>query len=233
LKTPHARAGIQAPVGPVRETDLAAFSRARLELVRLRARVNSSEDIPKWREAGAQAFILQLLMPHPSRQQITPQSFVDRFTDDVQAFLRHDVGCLEIHDEPNRADRGAGTSWQDGPAFADWFQEAQRLLKARFGDAVSVGFPALAPSTMARPVPSAPIDEETFLAGCQDALAAADWAALHLYWRTVEEMRGFYEAEDRPIPTVPSYVDISRHLGTSVASVMKAIEEAKRVVASA
>jgi len=187
----HAWVGVQAAVGPARESDLTAFAHAGLQLVRLRARVNPSEDIPRWRDAGAQAFIVQLLMPQVSRTRVAPHTFVDDFTEEIQAFLRHDVGCLEVHDEPNRTDRGAGVSWQDGEAFADWFQEVQRLLQARFGEAVSVGFPALAPSTLARPVPSAPIDEETFLRGCRDALGAADWAALHLYWRTVEEMRGF------------------------------------------
>lgn len=186
-------AGIQAAVGPVRESDLVAFTGAKLQLVRLRAHVNPSEDVPKWRGAGAQAFILQLLMPQPSREPVEPQSFVDYFAEDIDAYLRHDVGCLEIHDEPNRTERGAGVSWQNGKAFADWFQQVQRLLNARFGDALAIGFPALAPSALARPVPSAPMDEKTFLDDCRDALIAADWAALHLYWRTVEEMRGFDE----------------------------------------
>jgi murein DD-endopeptidase MepM/ murein hydrolase activator NlpD len=184
-------AGVQAAVGPVRESDLAAFAGAKLQLARLRARVNPSEDVPKWREAGAEAFILQLLMPQPSREPVEPHVFVDYFTKDIHAYLHYNVDCLEIHDEPNRTDRGAGVSWQDGKAFADWFQEVQRLLNNRFGDAIAVGFPALAPSTLARPVPSAPMDEMTFLESCQHALASADWAALHLYWRTVEEMRGF------------------------------------------
>lgn len=188
-----AKAGVQAPVGPVRESDLAAFNLARLQLVRLRARVNPSEDVPKWRDAGARAFILQLVMPQPSAETVGPSAFVDYFSQDIHAFLHHKIGCLEIHDEPNRTDRGAGTCWQDGEAFAGWFLEVLRLLKARFGEAVSVGFPALAPSALSRPVPSAPVDEATFLEDCQDALRAADWAALHLYWRTVEEMRGFEE----------------------------------------
>jgi hypothetical protein len=184
-------AGVLAAVGPVRDSDLDAFASAKLQLVRLRARVNPSEDVSKWRAVGARAFILQLLMPQPSREPVGPQSFVDYFAEDIHAYLGHGVGCLEIHDEPNRADRGAGVSWQDGAAFADWFQEVRRLLTARFGDEVAVGFPALAPSTLARPVPSAPMDELKFLDDCQDALASADWAAIHLYWRTLEEMRGF------------------------------------------
>lgn len=150
----RAWAGVHAAVGPAHESALTAFAHVELQLVRLRARVNPSEDIPRWRDAGAQAFIIQLLMPQMSQSRVAPHAFVDDFTAEIQAFLRHDVGCLEVHDEPNRTDRGAGISWQDGEAFADWFQEVQRLLKARFGEAVSVGFPALAPSTLARPAPS-------------------------------------------------------------------------------
>jgi DNA-directed RNA polymerase specialized sigma24 family protein len=45
-------------------------------------------------------------------------------------------------------------------------------------------------------------------------------------------MAGYYEKVDRPIPRVPSYADISRHLGVSVGSVMLAIKEAQRLVLS-
>jgi hypothetical protein len=83
------------------------------------------------------------------------------------------------------------------------------------------------------PSPDRTVEEEVYVSEILGALSDETRVIIACRMNPVEEMRGFYEAEDRPIPTVPSYVDISRHLGTSVASVMKAIEEAKRVVASA
>jgi murein DD-endopeptidase MepM/ murein hydrolase activator NlpD len=190
MRRPPACAGILAASGPARSFDLKAFESAHLQLVRLRAQVNPPEDVDKWRDAGATAFVLQLLSPLPAQQPTTPRAFVEAFADDVAAFAAHGVHDLEIHDEPNRADRGAGISWQDGGTFAAWFLEVKQLLRERLGEAVAVGFPALAFSGQARPEPAAPMDEAAFLKGCKAALAEADWAALHLYWATRDEMRG-------------------------------------------
>lgn len=83
------------------------------------------------------------------------------------------------------------------------------------------------------PSPDRSVEEEVYVSEILGALSDETRVIISCRMNPVEKMREFYEAEDRPIPTVPSYVDISRHLRTSVASVMKAIEEAKRVVASA
>jgi len=45
-------------------------------------------------------------------------------------------------------------------------------------------------------------------------------------------MSDYYERVDKPIPTVPSYLDLSRHLGVSVAAIIRSIEEARRIVES-
>ncbi|MGC9467922.1 MAG: M23 family metallopeptidase [Anaerolineae bacterium] len=191
MRGPHAHAGVLAAVGPARQRDLTAFSTSGLSLIRLRAQVNPVDDLVKWRDAGATAFILQLLSPLPAQRFVSPQSFIDQFSSELEAFLSAGGRYIEIQDEPNRADRGAGVTWQDGAGFGVWFTEVARCLHQRFGDGVRIGFPALAPSEMPRPEPAAPVDEATFLAQCQRALAHADWAALHVYWRTLEEMRAF------------------------------------------
>jgi RNA polymerase sigma factor (sigma-70 family) len=43
-------------------------------------------------------------------------------------------------------------------------------------------------------------------------------------------MLAWYKRADKPIPPVASYADIAGHLGVSVASVMRAIEEARAIV---
>lgn len=191
MNEPGADPGVLAPAGPVRQTDLAAFAAAGLRLVRLRCRVNPARDVARWRDAGATRCILQLLSPEPARRLTSPQAFVERASPDLDAYMEAGVRYVEVHGEPNRADRGAGVSWQDGAAFNMWFEEVYAILRERFGEAIRLGFPALAPSDGPHPDPTAAIPEGPFLAQCERALQVADWISIHVFWRTVEEMRGF------------------------------------------
>lgn len=191
MSLPRNIAGILAPVGRVRQDDLDAFAKARLCLIRLRAQVNAPDDISKWRDAGAKDFIVQLLSPLPSQTPLSPQMFVDHFSPEIAAFMARGVHVIEVHDEPNRLDRGAGVSWSDGDGFSSWFFETYRLLHARFGDEVRVGFPALSQKDLPRPESARSMEEMPFLEQCADAMAAADWVAIHTYWRTLDEMRGY------------------------------------------
>lgn len=190
MSDPHGLPGVLAGVGPARHSDLNAFRQGRLRLVRLRAQVNPIGDLAKWRDAGAAEAILSLLSPLPAQHPTSPERFVEVFAADIEAFLKAGGRYLEVHDEPNRSDRGAGVTWQDGAGFAAWFHAVSHLIRGKFGDTPRVGFPALTPASSRRPDPSAAVDEGTFLEQCRDALELADWAALHVYWRTLEEMRG-------------------------------------------
>lgn len=183
--------GILAPVGHVRREDLDAFLKARLGLVKLRARVNPSDDVLQWRNAGASNFVLQLLSPLPSQTAVTPQMFVDYFSPEITAFMTQGVNVIEVLDEPNRFDRGAGVSWVDGDSFSLWFFETHRLFCSRFGSDARIGFPALAQSGLPRAESVRSLDEISFLEQCTDAMADADWVAIHTYWRTLNEMRGY------------------------------------------
>ncbi|HDQ34774.1 MAG TPA: M23 family metallopeptidase, partial [Chloroflexi bacterium] len=180
--------GILAAAGTATAEDLTAFTAARLRAVRLRAQVNPAADVPRWRDAGAQTILLQLLSPLPGQQATSPQDFVAAFAAEIADYVAQGVYHLEIHDEPNRADRGCGISWADGAAFGVWFSEVAALLRAQFGPLLRIGFPALAPPGPPRLEPPALIDEATFLDGCAEALDAADWAALHTYWTSAQEM---------------------------------------------
>lgn len=191
----RAVAGVSAPAGMARHSDLVAFSQANLRLVRLRCRVHPVSDVGRWRDAGATHFVLQLLSPAPARRPTTPEDFVDEFAGDIERFLTVGVNVLEIHDEPNRVDRGLTVSWQDGVAFAAWFDGVVRCLHRRYGYELRIGFPAL--YDRERPHPDADVmdtraaahDHEGFLRMCEPALESADWVGVHLYWRVPEELR--------------------------------------------
>jgi hypothetical protein len=186
--------GILAPLGRVRQCDLNAFASAELNFLRLRAEANSPTDIALWRDAGATEFVVHLLSPLASQIRQTPEMFVDYFSTDIQAFLEGGARHFEVHDKPNRFDRGAGISWPDGDGFASWFFETLRLLRIRFGDTIQVGFPALFPTDLLRSDPGSSLDEITFSEQCADAMAAADWVAIHTYWRRLREIGDYQTA---------------------------------------
>ncbi|MDF1513102.1 MAG: M23 family metallopeptidase [Anaerolineae bacterium] len=184
-------AGICAPSGRVRQDDLRAFKAARLRLIRLRARVNAPDDLHQWRAAGAVSAIVQLVSPLPVQKKVTPRMFVEHFAKDIAAFMKCGARIFEVHNEPNRPDMGMGLSWMNGDDFATWFFETNHMLRTVFGDTIKIGFPALCPAHLTKPGSAGAVDEMNFLEKCLDAMGAADWVALHTYWRTAEEMRDY------------------------------------------
>ncbi len=210
-----ARAGIVAGEGPVRPTDLEVFQRAAIEAVKLRAPTHSIADVEACRSVGIQRFLVQLLSPRAGTEPTSPEAFVDGFAPIVAEFLRVGVTDFEIHGEPNTHPRGYGVSWDSPAAFSAWFVAVADGLRRRFGPPLRVGFPGLAPTGPALPGFPPPIPEEEFLAGCSQALSAADFVCCHVYWTTREEMENYHRAlrfprmylerpEVRPRPVVIS-----------------------------
>lgn len=216
-----------APSGPARRSDLHAFSTAGLRLIRLRAHVNPPQDLPKWRDAGAVWAVLELLSPRPGKELTSPDDFVAAFSPTIETFLGFGLCHIEVQSEPNRADRGAGSSWQDGAAFSVWFEEVCHRLRTRFGDDVSIGFPALAASDAPHPDPAARIAASAFLAQCGSAIDVADWVALHIYWRTLEEMRGLQGAMGCLRTYLAAYPE-QRFIITAFANVNRMLDSAGR-----
>jgi hypothetical protein len=77
------------------------------------------------------------------------------------------------------------------------------------------------------------IEEEVFVGEVLARLSDEARVIIRCRMEPSAKMRDFYEREDRPVPAVASYADISRHLGVSVASVMRAIAEARGILADA
>ena len=176
--------------GPARRAELEAFAQARLRAVRLRSHVHSAWDVPRWRDVGADFFVLQLLTPLLGQRPVAPRAFVDLFSDEVERFMRAGVTYIEVHEHPTRPERGAGVVWRDGAEFAQWFYAVAYRLRSRFGPEIKVGFPALDEATPSEPLSEPAISWRTrFLEQVSGVLEAADWVALHVYWRTWEEMR--------------------------------------------
>lgn len=85
---------------------------------------------------------------------------------------------IQIHNEPNLKNEGAGLYWQDGGQFATWWQQVAQEYRRRFPGA-KMGFPALSPGGS---VANVRLDEATFVAQAASAIREADWVGVHYYW---------------------------------------------------
>lgn len=188
---PFAKAGLLVGSGNVTEADLAVIRQARLEALKLRALVNPPSDIPIYREAGIDTFLVQLLSPEPGTTPTSPQRFVDYFASATEGFVQAGVYDFEIHGEPNLAVRGYGVSWANAAAFGEWFLRVAERLKSTFGSRVRAGFPGLTPPPPRPPGASPVVSQQEFLAACSAAVRGADFICCHIYWSSAEEMRAW------------------------------------------
>ncbi len=189
-----ASAGIVAGDGPVRPADQEALRRAAIEAVKLRAPTHSIADLNACRDLGVQRFLVQLLSPRAGAEPVSPEAFVDEFAPTVAEFLRAGITDFEIHGEPNTRPRGYGVSWESPAAFSAWFVAVADGLRRRFGPPLRVGFPGLATAGPALPGLAPAVSDEEFLAGCSEALSAADFVCCHVYWTTRQEMENYHGA---------------------------------------
>jgi hypothetical protein len=83
-------------------------------------------------------------------------------------------------------------------------------------------------------IPSADrnVEGEVYVSEILDALPEKARDVIKCRMNPAFEMLDFYRGEDRPIPAIASYADVAKHLGVSIASVIKAINEARRVIES-
>lgn len=79
------------------------------------------------------------------------------------------------------------------------------------------------------PPPERWTEEEVYVGEVLGALSATSREVIRLRLDP-SAMRDYYERVDRPMPTTPSYKDLADHLGVTVAAVIKAIDEARRIV---
>lgn len=189
-----AKVGVLAGDGPVRPEDLEAVREADVEAIKLRAWVNPPTDLNAYRDTGVHTFLVQLLSPRPGVASTTAEDFVIECGPAVAGFLKAGATDFEIHGEPNTRERGYGVSWDSPTAFSEWFLAVAQGLRAEFGPPLRVGFPGLAPAEPAPPGVTLALSDEEFLAGCGDALDAADFVCCHVYWTSRNQMRDYHGA---------------------------------------
>jgi murein DD-endopeptidase MepM/ murein hydrolase activator NlpD len=176
----HARnAAIQAP-------DQQAVQISHVESVKLLVGGNDLSDIDAYRAAGANTFLGRLYTAEPAQGGgMTAAKFVQVFVPAIQAYVAKGITTFEIHNEPNLTIEGYNVSWHSPQEFAAWFLQIIQGLRAHFGHTIRLGFPGLSPGEASGP---RIVSDRDFLAGCQDAIAAADFLCLHTYWQNRTEM---------------------------------------------
>ncbi len=141
--------------------------------------------------------------------------------------VRHGLGMLLEHELAQKRYPRGGIR----PAAAEAFYatEGGRCTKAS-SEAMSHML-----HMNSHPIPSRTrhVEEEIFVGEVLARLSDEAREIIRCRMEPLTKMRAFYEREARPVPVVASYVDISRHLGVSVASVIKAVHEAREILADA
>jgi murein DD-endopeptidase MepM/ murein hydrolase activator NlpD len=178
--------GVHARNAAAETADKKAIRTARIEAVKLLVGGNELSDIDAYRQAGVKIFHARLYTEEPAHDtEMSAAKFVQVFSPAMQDYIARGVTSFEIHNEPNLTIEGYGVTWHSPQEFAAWFKQAVAGFRARFGRGIRLGFPGLSPGG-----PGGPrvISDWDFLAGCRDAVTAADFLCVHTYWQSRVEM---------------------------------------------
>ncbi|TFH35583.1 MAG: hypothetical protein E4G99_06960 [Anaerolineales bacterium] len=113
-----------------------------------------------------------------SADPTTPEQFYGLVHQDVSRLSKKGVMHFEIGTNPNVQQYGFGRSWKDGAAFASWFLEIIKKLRADNENA-QFGFPGLSPG---EDIPGWQSNHTRFLSEAEPAIAGSDWVGIHAYW---------------------------------------------------
>jgi len=183
-----AAVGVHARNAAIEAADKQAIQSAHVEAVKLLVGGNQLSDIDAYRQAGVKTFHARLYTEEPAQGAgMSAIKFVQVFTPAIQGYVDKGVTSFEIHNEPNLTLEGYNVTWHTPQEFAAWFLQIVQGLRAQFGRNIRLGFPGLSPGDEIVGGPR-PISDRDFLAGCQDAIAAADFLCVHTYWQSRAEM---------------------------------------------
>lgn len=167
--------------GPMEEADWQVTRTANVEALKLLSWARP-EDIDRAREINPNIFILMRLMFGFGQNKISPEQFAETVGKDMEPHYKRGVRYFEVHNEPNLAIEGWGTSWRDGSAFAAFWLKAVEILKAQYPEA-RWGWPGCSPGSA---IQGQRFHMWSFIEGAREALEAADWLGIHCYWQGVD-----------------------------------------------
>jgi hypothetical protein len=177
----QARIGLHASADPtISEEEHQAFAQMRPGLIKVLS-FHSPADIRRLVEAHPQAGWIVRSFLEMGGRQISPSRFVTDTMPDVRRTLnelKDKTVIVELHNEPNLAREGLGTSWANGAEFADWWLDVLGRYRKVLPE-VRFIYPGLSPGSS---VSAVKIDHIRFLEASREAVEAADGLGVHLYW---------------------------------------------------
>ena len=184
----RARIGLHASADPgIREAEHKEFAELRPGMIKILS-FHSAEEVRRLAEAHPDAhFIVRAFLSFGGRN-ISPGNFLDDTIGDVRRTLEQLQGrqvVVELHNEPNVAEEGLGSSWSDGATFSVWWRELLKRYRQALPGARFI-YPGLSPGTT---VTGVKIDHIQFLETSRAAVEAADGIGAHVYWSDVFSMR--------------------------------------------
>ncbi len=181
------RIGLHASADPpISEAEHEEFAALRPSIIKVLS-FHSAEDIRRLAKAHPEAqFIVRAFLSFSGRN-ISPGKFLEYTLGDVRRSLDQLQGrrvLVELHNEPNLAEEGLGSSWSDGATFSVWWRELLKRYRQALPNARFI-FPGLTPGTT---VTGVKLDHIQFLEASRAAVEAADGLGIHVYWSDVHSM---------------------------------------------
>jgi len=173
----HGRLG-----GALQEDDFRVIRNARIQAVKLESS-EPIESLQRLRDQEPECEVFIRLRMDFSGGAIDPDLYVRRIATPLGRFYRNGVRYFEVNRTPNYERDGWRRSWDGGRTYARWFLEVQQRIKETYPD-VQLGFPGLSPGGA---IPGLQGDALTFFHAAEEAVHAADWVGVNLYWQTEQE----------------------------------------------
>lgn len=175
----HCLVGVNGRIdGPMQEADWKAVKTARVESVKLTT-LSVPEDVVRAQALNPEIFVLVRLAADFRNRAIRASDFANWIQFDLGRYYEKGVRYFEVHNEPNLAPEGFGSSWRTGEEFGTWFVEVVGLLKPTFPEA-KFGWPGLSPGD----TEGMRFSHRAFLESAASLVSAADWIGCHCYWQT-------------------------------------------------
>ncbi len=182
--TPPALIGLHASADPgdLKAAEIAEFAALKPGVIKVLS-AHAGSSIANLAHAHPHAVFIVRAFLHFGGRRITPDQFVtDTFDDVARAVDRigsQRVIWVEIHNEPNLAMEGWGTSWANGSEFATWARQVVALYRQALPSGVRYLYPGLSPGG---DIPGVRAAAGPFLRAGRPLMSHFNGLAVHAYW---------------------------------------------------
>jgi len=187
--------------GDISQQEVNEFSIARIEVAKVLSAHSGSSVSSLASLPSVKTLIIRAFLDFGGRN-VTPDDFFNWCKDDVIRTLDNAQGkdvILELHNEPNLAPEGWGTSWMDGYTFGAWLDALRGRFEA-LRPSLRLMYPGLSPGGY---IPGLRQDHVQFIEQSRQAVMGMDALGVHVYWSDVFPMSAALSVLDDYIARFP------------------------------